>query len=209
MKTDLFQSCGYCWVVQICWHTKCSTFTTFGIWNSLAGIPSPPLALFITMLPKAHLTLHSRMSGSRWVITPSQLSWSLRSFLYSYSVYSCYLFLISSASVRSLSFLSFVVPILAWNAPFISPLLLKRSLGFLILLFSAISLHCSLKKVSLFAILMKSSFNWVYFSLSPLLFTSLLSSDICRASTPLPSCSSFSLGWFWSLPPVQCHRPLP
>ena len=29
------------------------------------GIPSPPLALFIVMLPKAHLTSHSRMSGSR------------------------------------------------------------------------------------------------------------------------------------------------
>ena len=42
----------------------------FKIWNSSAGIPSPPLALFIVMLPKAHLTSHSRMSGSRWVITP-------------------------------------------------------------------------------------------------------------------------------------------
>ena len=30
-----------------------------------AGIPSPPLALFIVMLSKAHLTSHSRMSGSR------------------------------------------------------------------------------------------------------------------------------------------------
>ena len=38
------------------------------------GIPSPPLALFIVMLPKVHLTSHSRMSGSRWVITPSWLS---------------------------------------------------------------------------------------------------------------------------------------
>ena len=26
MKTDLFQSCGYCSVFQICWHTECSTF---------------------------------------------------------------------------------------------------------------------------------------------------------------------------------------
>ena len=33
--------------------------------NSSTGIPSPPLALFIVMLPKAHLTSHSRMSGSR------------------------------------------------------------------------------------------------------------------------------------------------
>ena len=25
MKTDLFQSCGHCWVFQICWHIECST----------------------------------------------------------------------------------------------------------------------------------------------------------------------------------------
>ena len=58
MKTDLFQSCGHCWVFQIGWHTECSTFTasSFRIWNSSAGIPSPPIALFIVMLPKAHLT---------------------------------------------------------------------------------------------------------------------------------------------------------
>ena len=27
MKTDLFQSCGHCWVFQIWWHIECSTFT--------------------------------------------------------------------------------------------------------------------------------------------------------------------------------------
>ena len=107
MKTDLFQSCGHCWVFQICWHIECSTCTasSFRIWNSSARIPSSPLALFVVMLPKAHFTSHSRMSGSRWVITPSWLSGSLRPFLYSSSVYSCHLFLISSASVRSLPFL--------------------------------------------------------------------------------------------------------
>ena len=62
MKTDLFQSCGHCWVFQICWHIECSTFTasSFRIWNSSTGIPSPPLALIVVMLPKTHLTLHSR-----------------------------------------------------------------------------------------------------------------------------------------------------
>ena len=82
MKTDLFQSCGHCWVFQIFWHIECSTFTasSFRIWNSSTGIPSPPLALFVVMLPRAHLTSHSRMSGSRWVITPSWLSGSWRSF---------------------------------------------------------------------------------------------------------------------------------
>ena len=63
-------------------HIECSTFTAsyFKIWNCSAGISSPPLTLFIVMLPKAHLTSHSRMSGSRWVITPSWLSGSLRFF---------------------------------------------------------------------------------------------------------------------------------
>ena len=44
----LFQSCGHCWVFQICWHVECSTFTasSFRIWNSSVGFPSPPLALF-------------------------------------------------------------------------------------------------------------------------------------------------------------------
>ena len=68
-KTDLFQSCGHCWVFEICWHIECCTLTasSFRIWNSSTGIPSPPLDLFIVMLPKAHLTSHSRVSGSRWV----------------------------------------------------------------------------------------------------------------------------------------------
>ena len=82
------------------------------IWNSSTGIPSTPLALFIMLLPKAHLTLHSRLSGSRWAITPSWFSESWRSFLYSSSVYSCHLFLISSGSVKSVHFLSFIMPIL-------------------------------------------------------------------------------------------------
>jgi len=110
MKTDLFQSYGHCWFFQICWHIECSTFTasSFRIWNTSTGIPSPPLAFFVVTLPKAHLTSYSRMSGSRWVITPLWLSGLWRSFLYSSSVYSCHLFLISSASVRSIQFLSWI-----------------------------------------------------------------------------------------------------
>jgi len=79
---EIFQSCGHCWVFQICWYIECSTFTasSFRIWKSSAGIPSPPLALFVVILPKAHLTSYSRMSGSRWVSTPSWLSGSWRSF---------------------------------------------------------------------------------------------------------------------------------
>ena len=62
--------------------------------------------------------------------------------------------IISSASVRSILFLSFIVPIFAWNVPFVSPIFLKRYLVFRILLFSSVSLHWSLKKaLSLLAIL--------------------------------------------------------
>ena len=76
MKTDLFQSCGHCWVFQICWHIGRRTWTvsSFRIWNSSTGIPSPPLVLFVLMLSKAHLTSHSSMSGSTWVLTPLWLS---------------------------------------------------------------------------------------------------------------------------------------
>ena len=56
MKTDFFQSCDHCWVFQIFWHIEYSTFTasSFRIWNSSTGILSPPLALFVVMLSKAH-----------------------------------------------------------------------------------------------------------------------------------------------------------
>ena len=136
------------------------------------------------MLSKSHLTSHSRMSGSKSVITPSWLSGSWRSFLDSYSVYSCHLFLISSASVRSIPFLSFIKPIFAWNVPLVSLIFLKRSLVFPILLLSSIYLHWSLRKafLSVLAILWNSAFRCLYLSFSPLLFTSLLFTAICKAS---------------------------
>ena len=80
MKTDLFQFCGHCWVFQIFWHIECSTLTapSLRVWNSSTRISSPPLALFVVMLPKAHLTSHFRISVYRWVITPSYLPGSWR-----------------------------------------------------------------------------------------------------------------------------------
>ena len=125
------------------------------------------------------------MSGSRWMITPLWLSGSWRSFLYSSSVYSCHLFLIFSASVRSIPFLSFTVPIFAWNVPLVSLIFLKKSLVFPILLFSSISLHLSLRKafLSLLAILWKFAFKWVYHSFPPLPLASVLFSVICKASS--------------------------
>ena len=49
------QSVRHNWMIELNW----------------TGILSLPLAWFIVILPKAHLTSHSSMSGSRWVITPS------------------------------------------------------------------------------------------------------------------------------------------
>ena len=42
IKTDLFQSCGHCWVFQICWHIECSTLTA----SSLAQLKFHLLSLF-------------------------------------------------------------------------------------------------------------------------------------------------------------------
>ena len=139
----------------VCWHIECSTLTAsfFRIWDSSAGITPHPLALVLVRLPKAHLTSHFRMSGSRWVTTPLCLSGSLRAFLYRYSGYSCHLSLISSASVRFLPFLSSLVSIFAWSIPLVSPVFLKISLVFPFLLFSSISLYCSLKKAFSFLII--------------------------------------------------------
>ena len=214
MKADLFQSYGHCWVFQICWHTACSTLTasSFRTCNSSTRIPSPLLVLFIATLSKSHLASHSRMSGSSWLVTPSWLSGSWRSFLYSSSVYSYHLLLISSASVRSITFLTFIKPIFAWNVPLVSLILWKRFLVFPIMLFSCISLDWSLRKAFLFllAILWNSAFKWEYLFFSPLLYTSLHFTAILRPrqTTILPFCISFPWGWSWSLSPVQRHEPL-
>ena len=158
------------------------------------------------------------MSGSRSVITPSWLSGSWRSFLYSSSVYSYHLFLISSASVRSISYLSFIKPIFAWNIPLVSLIFLKRSLVFPILLFSSISLPWSLRKafLSLLAILWNSAFRCLYYSFSPLLFASVL--FFCL-TTKWISYMDPHISSLWSLPPYsptlwaipeQCSgRPVP
>ena len=149
----------------ICWHIECSIFTasSFRIWNSSTGIKLPPLALFVVMLPKVHI--FAFQDAWLWVSDHTiVIIWVWRSFLYSSFVYCCYLFLIFSASVRSIPFLSFIEPIFAWNVPSVSLIFLKRSLVFPILLFSFISLHWSLRKAFLFllAVLWNSAFKWVY-----------------------------------------------
>ena len=132
--------------------------------------------------------------------------WVIRPFLHS-SVYSCHFFLVPSASVKSLPFQSFIVPILTWNGPLIVPVSLKRSLVFPTLLFSFISLHCSFKVfLTLLAILWISAFSWVHLSLSPLPLLLFFSQVFVRPpQTTL--LHFFLLGLFWSLLPIQCFKP--
>ena len=167
MKTDLFQSCGHCWVFQISWHIECSTVTasSFTTWKSSTRIPSLPLASFIVLLPKAHLT------SDVWLYMRDHTT-----------LCSCHLFLISSASVWSISFLSFIVPIFAWNVPLVSLIFLKKSLAFIILLFSCISLHGSLRKavLSLLAVLWNSAFKWEFLTLARLIIISLICSLLLK-----------------------------
>ena len=163
------------------------------------------------MLPKAHLTSHSRMSDSRWVITPLWLTGSWRSFLYSSSVCSCHLFLISSASVRSIPFLSFIEPIFAWNVPLVPLIFLRRSLAFPILLFSYISLHWSWGRFSylsllFFGTLHSSGHIFPFLLCFLLLFFSQLFVRPPQTAI-LVFCIFFSWGWSWSLSAVQCHEP--
>ena len=64
--------------------------------HHLSGFEIPLLEFYHlhkVMFPKAHLTSNSRMSVSRWVITPSWLSGSWRYFLYSSFVYAGHLLL--------------------------------------------------------------------------------------------------------------------
>ena len=92
---------------------------------------------------------------------------------------------------RSISFLSFIEPIFAWNVPLVSLIFLKRSLVFPILFFSSIYLHWPLKKaLSLHAILWNSAFKSLYLSFSPLFFVSLL----CLWSPVNISCLTSNIG---------------
>ena len=116
--------------------------------------------------------------------------WSLRASFFCSSVYSCHLFLVSSASIRSIPFLFFVVSFVVKCFLGISNFLDENSS----LSHSIISLYFfdySLKERffylfifwSLLAILWNSAFKWVYLSFSPLLFASLVSSAIRKSSS--------------------------
>ena len=96
MKTDLFQSCGHCWVFQICWHIECSTFTTSSspiysssflytvefdlliICNGFSYLHSWELLVWISLFCKSLLLLSVNTDLIKWVGTCSLLPYFLK-----------------------------------------------------------------------------------------------------------------------------------
>ena len=89
-------------------HFHASSFRT---WNTSTGISSPPLALLRVLLPKAHLTLPPRcLALCEW--SHNHCIWVIMIFFWCSTMYSCYLFLISSASVGPYHFCALLWPYL-------------------------------------------------------------------------------------------------
>ena len=149
------------------------------------------------------------MSGSRWVITASWLFRSWRSFLFFYVFLPPLLNIFCFCQVHTIS-------VLYW-----AHLCMKCSLGISNFLEEISSLSHSVVCLYFFALiteegflispcfLWNSAFRCLCLSFS-LLFTSLLFTAICKASSDshFAFCISFPCGWSWSLSPVQCHEPL-
>ena len=187
MKTDLLQSCGHCSFFQTCWHIKCSTVTvpSFRIWNRSAGILSPPLALLVVMLQKAHVMSHSKMSNSRWVITPSWLSGSLNLFVQFFCVFLpplCNIFCFCSVHTISVLYCAHLCMKCSLG---MSNFLEISSLSHSVIFLYVFALFLRKAFFSLLAILGNSAFRWVYRSSSPLPFTSLLFTAICKTFSEL------------------------
>ena len=138
------------------------------------------------------------------------LSESWRSFLHSSSVCSCYL-LISSASVRSIPFLSFIEPIFAWNVPLVISNFLEEifrlSHSIVFLYFFALIIEEGFLISPCYSLELCIQMGFLFLLRLWLLFFSQLFVRSPQA-TVLPFYLSFSWGRFWSLPTVQCQEPL-
>ena len=75
MKTDLFQSCGHCWVFQICWHIECSTLTalSFKILNSSAAYTSRKVHIYACRFFKIKRSFCAHCSIM--ILTLNSISW--------------------------------------------------------------------------------------------------------------------------------------
>ena len=152
------------------------TVSSFRIWNSSTGISSPLLALFVVMLPRP-----------TWLHIPGCLALGEWSHHCGYLVHEdlfC-IVLMCILATSSWYLLLLLGPYhfcpLKWNecpmqcslgiSNFLEVSSLSHSIVFLYFL------HCSLTKPfsSLLAVLWNFAFSWVYLTLSPLTFISLLS----------------------------------
>ena len=63
MKSDLFQSCGHCWVFQICWHIDCTwpIYLVYCLPSSLEG-------LFYSLLSTSRLVLDRQWTFSEYLL---------------------------------------------------------------------------------------------------------------------------------------------
>ena len=128
-------------------------------------------------------------------------------YFFTFLLYSCHLFLISSGSLGPYHFCPLLCPSLMKSSFGISNFLeeissLSHSIVFLC--FFALTLRTAF--LSLLAIHWNSAFRWIYLSFFPLPFTSLLCSAVCKASAD----NHFAFLQFLFLgdaPPVQCYKP--
>ena len=102
------------------------------------------------------------------------------------------------------------MPIFAWNVPLVSLIFLKRSLVFpiLFLLFLCTDHQGRLSYLSflLFGTLYSDEYIFPFLLCLSFLFLSQLFVRPPR-TTILRFCISFSWGWFWLHPPIQCYEP--
>ena len=204
MKTGIFQSCGHYWVFQICWHIECSNFTasSFRIWNNnWNSITSTSFVCSDFLRPT-------------WLLTAGCLAlgeWRHHSSLCHKALYCEFLcvflpLLLNLFCFLRISVLYCVYPCMIYSLDISN--FLKRSLVFPILLLFSISLHY-LRRPAYLSFLFSGILRWAFPFLpwlSLLFFPQLFVKS--PPLTTFPSSISFSLGWFWSLPPKQCYKSL-
>ena len=98
------------------------------------------------------------------------------------------------------------MPILAWNVPLIAPIFLKWSLVFPFYSFLLFLYIVHWRSPSYRSLLFSGTLHSVRYIFLFLTYLSLLFFPHLFVVL-VPSCLSFSLGWFWLLPPVQQYKP--
>ena len=126
-------------------------------------------------------------------------------------MYSCHLFLIPSASVRSLLFLSFIAyPCMKYSLDISNFLEEISSLSHSIV-FLYYFVFFYLGRFSYLSLLFSRTLHLFGYIFTFLPCLSVLSFPQLFAKPPqtttVASCISFSLGWVWSPTPIQCYKP--